>query len=1176
MNDSVVTSIKAETQLVSDFAESKSNNSLDATYFPPKRQVVRWTDSSGSLSTAALAHLLYTQPKQCIFVTANSESARNVQEELEFFGRGLRVLGFPDHETLPYDNFSPQADIVSRRLSTLSQLPSMSDGTIVVPIRTLLQKIPPKEYVLTRTVELNVGGTLDSNTYKKHLAQRGYRRVDTVFEHGEYAVRGSIIDLFPNGSTQPIRIDLFDNEIESLRIFDPDTQRTVERTDSVQILPAHEYPLDDESIVRFRNAWSKRFDSKTRQSPTYQDISDGRPVEGVECYLPLFYESTCSLLDYINADDAVVVIDQGVVKEAEAFLADVRERFEVHQFDQERPPLQPFEIYHRLDEIQHQWNQLPRIQIHTDNDSPRHAFSLNGRELPDLRLENRRSDPVRRIRTFLSNVDQPVLITAESNGRLQHLMEVLGRAHIVPRVTESYTDFVTGAFELATTVSPLSRGYWDEQRVVLSETQLFGSRQETEQQRARRKTVEPELIVRNLAELSVGAPVVHVDHGVGRYRGLETLTLRGQETEFVVLEYADGDKLYVPVGSLDLVSRYSGADDENAPLHKLGTDAWAKAKSAAARRIHDVATELLSIYARRKATKSIVLPEPDDDYESFCDQCDFELTIDQATATESVLEDLAKSEATDRLICGDVGFGKTEVAMRAAFHAVQSGHQVVLLVPTTILAQQHYETFFDRFSNWPVLIEVLSRFRSANEALEVCTKFSDRKIDVLIGTHKILHSNIDLSNLGLLIVDEEHRFGVRDKERIRNMRASVNTLSLTATPIPRTLNMSMGGLRDLSIIATPPAKRLSVKTFVVTYDSVVVKEAIQRELARGGQVFYLHNDVRTMDNAFESLRKLVPEARIGMGHGQMRKLELERVMSDFYHRRCNVLLCSTIIESGLDIPNANTIIVERADKFGLAQLHQLRGRVGRSTRQAYAYLLTPDQAAITVDARKRLDAIESSGELGSGFTLAVHDLEIRGAGELLGKEQSGQLETIGFTLYMSMLSRTIATLKSGVVPNFDEPLPMVQEINLNVSALIPDTYLPDIHNRLVTYRKISAAGSQDVLDDLKVDLIDRCGPLPDITSNLFRLASVKLRAREIGVGKFVLGDNGGRIEFTDPNRINIGAVVSLVQDYPNDFQVSANHSIRVLNCPLDIEARFDFADNLVGRLQRAGTETLNA
>ncbi|MCY3884099.1 MAG: transcription-repair coupling factor, partial [Gammaproteobacteria bacterium] len=986
------------------------------------------------------------------------------------------------------------------------------------------------------------------------------------FEHGEYASRGSVFDLFPLGSEHPIRIDLFDDVVDSLRVFDPETQRTLEKTSSVHILPAHEYPLDEQSIERFRDGWNDSFDVGQWTNPIYEDISDGRAVEGAECYLPLFFEKTSSLLDYIPAD-SVVFLDQEVEDAADSFLQEVEARYEANQVSLARPLLPPRRLYFHLDELRHQWKTHPRIQLVNHNADLRHTISLNGKELPNVSLEPRRSDPVRKIRDFVGNVGVPVLLTAESNGRLQHMREVLGRGRIFGYEVDSYTEFLEKAYRLATTVSPISRGFWSPEAVVLTETELLGDRSVSDRVRAQRKRVDPETVVRNLTELHPGAPVVHMDHGVGRYVGLETLKIRAQLMDFVTLEYADGDKLYVPVSSLDLISRYTGADEENAPLHKLGTDAWAKAKTRAAQRIFDVAAELLNIYARREASSSVKLPEINDDYQLFCDQCDFDLTEDQSLATDAILGDLSRIRATDRLVCGDVGFGKTEVAMRAAFHAVQSGYQAVVLVPTTILAQQHFETFRDRFANWPVIIDLMSRFRSTKELEEVSQKLEEGKIDILIGTHKLLHASLDFSQLGLLIVDEEHRFGVRDKERVKNLRATTNTISLTATPIPRTLNMSMGGLRDLSIIATPPAKRLSVKTFIVPYDRIVVRDAIQRELARGGQVFYLHNDVRTMHDIYEGLHALVPEARLGIGHGQMRKTELERVMSDFYHRRCNVLICSTIIESGIDIPNANTIVIERADKFGLAQLHQLRGRVGRSTRQAYAYLLTPEESVMTVDARKRLDAIESAGELGSGFTLAVHDLEIRGAGELLGKEQSGQLETIGFTLYMQLLNRAVNTLKSGVVPNFEEPIPMVHEINLNVSALIPDTYLPDIHGRLVTYKRIAAADDCDELNDLKIELIDRCGPLPDLATNLFEISRIKLKAKEAGISRIEVNSEGGRVEFLEKNQIDPAALVRLLQSQSNAFQMSGQTTLRVLKAPVETQERFEFVLNLIDVLK---------
>lgn len=1133
---------------------------------PRKNHLHRWSNCDGSLAIERLCSLTRTSPRVFLIVVSNSESARNITEELSFFNPGCPVKPFPDYETLPYDNFSPQSGIVSQRLGTLAELQHLSHSVVVASVQSLIHRIPPQEYLLARTLKLNVGEQFGLEDRRKLLKMGGYRRVDTVFEHGEFATRGSVFDIFPVGSEHPIRIDLFDDVVDSLRIFDAETQRTVEKTESVHILPAHEYPLDDSSIERFRDGWNEGFDVKHWTNPIYEDISAGQAVEGAECYLPLFFEQTSSLLDYIP-NDSVVVLDRNVDEAAIGFLGEVKERYESNRSSLDRPLLPPHRLYYRIEEVRHLWNQHPRIELIESGSNLKHTISLGGRDLPNVALEPRRTDSVRRLRDFASNVGVPVLLTAESNGRLQHLREILGRAGIFPTHVDSYSEFCNRSNALASTVGQISRGFWSVNAVVLSEAQILGDRSVRDQVHSRKKRVDPETVIRNLTELHPGAPVVHLDHGIGRYLGLETLKIRSQLMDFVTLEYADGDKLYVPVSSLDLISRYTGADEEHAPLHKLGTDAWSKAKSRAAQRIYDIAAELLNIYARREASRSVMLPEINNDYEMFCDQCDFELTEDQSLATDAILGDLSNKRATDRLVCGDVGFGKTEVAMRAAFHAVQSGFQVVVLVPTTILAQQHFETFRDRFASWPVMIDLISRFRSGKELEQVILKVAEKKTDILIGTHKLLHAPLDFSQLGLLIVDEEHRFGVRDKERIRNLRTSTNTISLTATPIPRTLNMSMGGLRDLSIIATPPAKRLSVKTFIVPYERVVVRDAIQRELARGGQVFYLHNDVRSMRDIYEGLKALVPEARLEMGHGQMRKRELERVMSDFYHRRCNVLICSTIIESGIDIPNANTIIIERADKFGLAQLHQLRGRVGRSTRQAYAYLLTPEESVMTVDAKKRLDAIESSGELGSGFTLAVHDLEIRGAGELLGREQSGQLETIGFTLYMQLLNRAVSTLKSGAIPNFEDPIPMVHEVNLSVSALIPDTYLPDIHGRLVTYKRIAGAESEEELNDLKIELIDRCGPLPDLATNLFELALIKLKAQQIGISKIVLNSDGGRVEFLEENNVSPKAAGRMLQTQADTFQLTDRSSLRILRTPIDERERLKFVRNLVDELR---------
>ncbi|MYF38153.1 MAG: transcription-repair coupling factor [Gammaproteobacteria bacterium] len=1051
-------------------------------------------------------------------------------------------------------------------MTTLYELPSITQGVIVVPIQTLLQRIPPRDFILPRMFLLSEGEELAFESLLDQLVQTGYRKVETVYEHGEFAVRGSLLDFYPMGTNHPIRIDFFDDVVESVRSFDPDTQRSIDKLLNVQVMPAHEYPLDETAIARFRQTWNSTFPAVERQSPVYQDISDGKAVEGIECYLPLFFDTMHNLFDYVPENTVVVVADR-VIEEAEEFLSDVRRRYETHRMEVLRPLLPPKELFLEIDQLRSYWNNYPRIHLQREGTPRKHSVSVGGLELPNIALDARRSEPARNARDFIANLSTPVLVTADTRGRLQHVQDVLGRIQIPTSFVESYDDFLAQQFGVFVALGQFQEGLWNSERVILTETQIFGERAETTRQRSRQKAFDPDTIIRNLTELKPGDPVVHIDHGVGRYVGLEKLSFRAEITDFVTIEYADKDRLYVPISSLDLISRYTGVDASHAPLHKLGSDAWAKLKRRAAKKIYDVAVELLSIYARRKATRSVSFPATDSDYEKFCDECEFELTVDQAESTDKILEDLRSTRATDRLVCGDVGFGKTEVAMRAAFHVVQAGFQVIVLVPTTILAQQHFETFTDRFANWPHVIELMSRFRTDQEVKLISERIAVGSVDIVIGTHKLLRTKVDFKRLGLLVIDEEHRFGVRDKERIKNFKAEVDTITLTATPIPRTLNLSMGGLRDLSLITTPPANRLAVKTFVVPYNPVVVSDAINRELARGGQVFYLHNKVQTIHDVYEGIKQLVPHARIDVGHGQMKKRELERVMSDFYHRKSNVLVCTTIIESGIDIPNANTIIIDRADKFGLAQLHQLRGRVGRSTRQAYAYLLTPDDDVIfTVDAKQRLDAIVKSDDLGSGFSLSMHDLEIRGAGEILGQQQHGQLESIGFTLYMQMLNYTVDTIKSGGMPNFEDPLPMTHEVNLETTALFPDDYIPNTHTRLVLYKRLASLTTQFELDQFKAEMIDRFGTLPDSAEVLFLTTHLKLLAQRKGVKRVIAGERGGTIEFFPDADVNPQSITSMVLAHPRRLKVLQGHKLSMTELPEDVTERGYFVEQCLNNI----------
>ncbi|UFH51649.1 transcription-repair coupling factor [Pseudomonas sp. KNUC1026] len=882
-----------------------------------------------------------------------------------------------------------------------------------------------------------------------------------------------------------------------MRTFDPETQRSVDKVESVRLLPAREFPLQKDAVTRFKARFRERFDVDFRKSPIFQDLNSGITPAGIEYYLPLFFESTATLFDYLPEGTQVISLP-GIEQAAEQFWSDVRGRFEERRIDPMRPLLPPAELFLPVEDCFARLKAWPRVVAGREVEGGK--ASVPCEPLPNLAIEAKASQPMSALATFLDQFPGRVLFTAESAGRREVLLELLERLKLRPKGVDSWEEFVSSDDRLAITLAPLEEGLClhEPALALVPESPLFGQRVMQRRRRDKRNDASSDAVIKNLTELREGAPVVHIDHGVGRYLGLATLEIDGQAAEFLTLAYADEAKLYVPVASLHLIARYTGSDDALAPLHRLGSETWQKAKRKAAEQVRDVAAELLDIYARRAARKGHAFADPALDYQTFSAGFAFEETPDQYSAIEAVRADMLAPRPMDRLVCGDVGFGKTEVAMRAAFIAVHSGRQVAVLVPTTLLAQQHYNSFRDRFADWPVRVEVMSRFKSAKEVDAAVAELAEGKIDIVIGTHKLLSEDVKFKQLGLAIIDEEHRFGVRQKEQLKALRSEVDILTLTATPIPRTLNMAMSGMRDLSIIATPPARRLSVRTFVMEQNKSTIKEALLRELLRGGQVYFLHNDVKTIEKCAADLAELVPEARIGIGHGQMRERELEQVMSDFYHKRFNVLVASTIIETGIDVPSANTIIIERADKFGLAQLHQLRGRVGRSHHQAYAYLLTPSRQAITPDAEKRLEAIANTQDLGAGFVLATNDLEIRGAGELLGDGQSGQIQAVGFTLYMEMLERAVKAIQKGEQPNLEQPLGGGPDINLRLPALIPDDYLPDVHARLILYKRIASAADEEGLKDLQVEMIDRFGLLPDPTKNLMRLTLLKLKAEATG------------------------------------------------------------------------------
>ncbi len=1146
---------------------ARTYSPFDPPAAPGAGQRVSWRELHGSAAAIAVAAATRARQNLTLVVAADSAGARRWVNELSFVAPDLETLHFPDWETLAYDAFSPHEDITSERLHTLYRLPRQTVGArlLVITQQTLLSRLPPRSYVEGFSMELRVGQPFDMHRERRVLESAGYRAVETVTGRGEFAVRGALMDIFPMGTDAPLRIDLMDDEIESLRTFDPDTQRTLEKVSAFELLPAKEFPLDEAAIARFRDNWHNTFNVDVRRCSVYQDVSQGIAPNGVEYYLPLFFESLATLFDYLP-ENALLIADADLLPAAGTYLEEVKGRYESLRHDVERPILPPARLLLREEELGAALKRHALVDLIRES---RHGLTFASRPLPDLTARPRARDPAQALRLFVSNTEMPVLFVADTAGRREVFYEYLSRADLRPSEVADLVAFRRSDTALGLAIAPLEQGLWLDDLAIVTENQVFGH-QVTERKARAARVLDPEQIIRNLTELHVGEPVVHIEHGIGRYLGLVTLDIDASANEFLALEYADEARLYVPVTSLDLISRYSGADSEHAPLHRLGSDQWEKAKRRAQEKVYDVAAELLNIYARRETADRFAFTEPAEDYQRFADQFPFEVTPDQQTAIDEVVADLCSTRSTDRLICGDVGFGKTEVAMRAAFLAVASGKQVAVLVPTTLLAQQHFETFRDRFADWPVQIEVVSRMRSDGEVEAIGARLAAGKADIVIGTHKLLNPAIRFKDLGLVVIDEEHRFGVRQKERLRSLRAEVDVLTLTATPIPRTLNMAMNGIRDLSIIATPPAKRLTINTFVQEKRSHVIKEAITRELMRGGQVFYLHNEVRTIDQTAAELAGMIPEARIGVGHGQMPKRELERVMNDFYHRQLNLLVCTTIIETGIDIPNANTIIIERADKFGLAQLHQLRGRVGRSSRQAYAYLLTPHPKAMTRDALKRLDAIQAAGELGVGFTLATHDMEIRGAGELLGEDQSGQIESVGFSLYMDMLDRAVKAIQDGKTPNLDAPLvPVSQEVNLHTSTLIPEDYLPDIHGRLILYKRIANATDAEQLDDLYAEFVDRFGLPPDPLKRLFKVTALKLRAQPLGIIRLDLGENGGRVEFSGETPVDPISIIRLVQAAPSTYRLEGATTLRVTRKLEDFDQRIEYAYTLFDRLDNS-------
>jgi len=1145
---------------------------------PRASQQVAWVATPpGAALALALTGTARQAQAPVLAITADSPAAHALEADLAAFAGDLPVMPFPDWEILPYDLFAPHPDIVSRRIAAMNALPRLRQGIVVVPVSTLIQRLPPRSYVHGRTLLVKVGDRLDLAAEQQRLAHAGYRHVPQVTEPGEFAVRGALLDIFAMGQAEPVRIELFDDCIESIRGFDPETQRSTGRLERIDLLPGREFPLDEQARRAFRDRFLERFpDADPRRVELLVDLKDGLVPAGLESWLPLFFGSTETLFDYLP-DDTLLVLAGDIPAAAARVLHQAEVRYDNRAHDLVRPILRPEELMLGEEALRQQLNRHMRIVLTGEERPQRHALPVSA--AAPLPPPARGEAPGAPLAAFLrAKADRHVLLAVDSAGRREALIDQLREHGLDSEPLDDWQQVLARAREplrgprapLIATL-PLSSGFVLESPalVVLSDAELAGERARPGQRR-RAATRDPESILRDLTDLAIGAPVVHEDHGVGRYQGLVTLEAGGTANEYLAIEYAGGDRLYVPVANLHLVSRYTGGSAETAPLHALGSDQWAKARRKAAEKIRDVAAELLEVQARRAARKGEPLQVDRALYEQFAAGFPFEPTPDQEAAINAVLADLAQPRPMDRVVCGDVGFGKTEVALRAAFAAAMAGRQVAVLVPTTLLAEQHYRTFRDRFADWPVKIELLSRFRSTKEVNAALASLAEGRTDIVIGTHRLLSTDVRFERLGLVIVDEEQRFGVRQKERLKALRAEVHLLTLTATPIPRTLNMAMSGLRDLSIIATPPKARVAVQTLVTQWDPALIREAFARELGRGGQVYFLHNDLSTIEKQARELGELVPEATIRIAHGQMPERELERVMADFYRQRFNTLVCSTIIESGIDVPNANTILINRADTFGLAQLHQLRGRVGRSHHRAFAYLLVPDRRAMTADAEKRLEAIASLEELGAGFMLATHDLEIRGAGELLGEEQSGQIEAIGFTLYTELLERAVRAIRAGRVPDLEDTSHHGAEVELHLPALIPDDYLPDVHTRLMLYKRIASCRDNDALRAMQVEMIDRFGLLPPQVKNLFAVTALKLRATALGIRKLEFGENGGRVVFLPQPNFDPLNLIRLVQSEPKAYAFDGQEKLRI-KAPLpEQEQRIAAARVLLGRLHGGG------
>ena len=1099
-----------------------------------------WGSLFGSSEALALTEFAESNKGVVLYIARDIAHHDEIKKALLFFKKSIKILDFSSWEVLAFDHFSPHPDIVSSRIHTLSKLSSIETAIVVTTVETLSQRLCPKDYINKYSLNLKTRQNLEIDSFTESLIKIGYRRVTTVMEPGEFSLKGALIDLYPMGAANPYRIDLFDNEIDSIRSFDPSTQRSIDVIEEVYLLPAREFASDNQSINIFKKNYLSEFGST--DGFIYTEVSEGRYPGGIEFYLPLFFDRTDTLFDYIP-NISSIVYQKGLGELLKTQSNELLERFEYCQNSLERLPLPINKVFLDSSDFFSALNDKKQIQIQTSKIQQNTGLNFSSSILPPLKIEAQAKKPLNKLIKFIESFRGRVLIVCESDGRQSVLVDLLSSYGLKPTQCSDWIDFINQSSKLCITSARLNEGVVFEKIAIISENNLFGKDAIKQQRRRRAKHKDFDEAIKSLVEIQLGDPVVHEHYGIGRYLGLESRSFDENQQDFLSLEYANGSKLMVPITNLNLISRYSGASSDHAPLHKLGSQQWTKAKRKAAEALYDVAAELLEIYAKRQSQKGFSYPAPNDSYSSFVSSFKFEETPDQLKTMNDVLLDMQSDRPMDRLVCGDVGFGKTEIAMRAAFLAVESGKQVAILVPTTLLANQHYQTFNDRFSKFPIVIKSLSRFQDMKEQKQIKMELKEGKIDIVIGTHKLIQGDIKYQKLGLIIIDEEHRFGVKQKESLKKIRGQSDILTMTATPIPRSLNMALGSLRELSIIASPPAKRTAIQTFVDLWDDNTIIEACSRELHRGGQIFVVHNEIDTIDNMAESFKALMPNLKIRIAHGQMPSKELEQIMTDFYHQRFQVLVCTTIIETGIDIPSANTIIINNAQNFGLAQLHQLRGRVGRSHHKAYAYLVIKSHQSITQNAKKRLDAIASLEELGAGFMLANHDLEIRGAGDLLGENQSGKISEIGFNLYHDLLKRTIHAIKNNTQLDIKEALTEEVEINPGIACIIPDTYLPDVHERLILYKRIASANNEEELKDLKIEMIDRFGLLPDSTSNLFESSSLKNYSNDIGVLKINIYDDKAEITLNEKNSIDASKIINLIQTQPTQYQLKNQNTI---------------------------------